>query len=134
MLRSCPLAVLLLILLGVCAPRSAHATCGDWLQHAAPTQHVAAVNADMMDDKSSADGASSSVPAEPCHGPLCRQSPSGPGPLPASPSMERHHHDVAWMNQESSVVHARDAEWSVMEASFVPVGYKMGIERPPQSL
>lgn len=139
MLRYCPLTVFLLVWMGHCAPRLAHATCGDWLQHSDPVQDAARANVFPVDDATaehatgSDNNANSPAPARPCNGPLCRQAPSGLGPVPASPISERQHHDVAWMNQERSVVHTFDAEWSITDASFVPVGHKMGIERPPQA-
>ncbi|TWT73983.1 hypothetical protein CA85_08660 [Allorhodopirellula solitaria] len=120
MLRIFPLAVFFVILLGVCAPRSVQASCGDWLQHA-----------DSMQDTEEA--ATAPAPAEPCHGPACGQSPTGKDPLPAIPGIERHHHDAALLCQERVMQASLDAQSRCGDRLLLPSGYRMAIERPPQS-
>lgn len=122
MLRFFPLAVFFAVLLGVCTPQSVQASCGDWLQHAASPADTDTMGADRTPP-----------PMAPCHGPQCRQSPRDPGPLPASPSVDRHHHDAAWLRQAGVAADLLDAEWFVADRLFLPDGYRMGIERPPQS-
>ncbi len=128
MSRLLPLIAFFVVFLGSFAPRFAHASCGDWLQHASPIQTFA-----PSTGEDSTDAGAPAAPTRPCSGPLCRQSPSGPDPQPASPTIERRHHDAAWIRLGTADNGSLDHEWFVADGLFLLPGHKMGIERPPRS-
>ena len=135
MLRLVLLAALLVLATGVFAPRSARATCGDWLAHPSGTTQSNPSGTDLSgEDDSGAAGSRSAVglPAEPCRGPGCRQAPAAPLPLPSLPMPEQTQHELACL-LDSSISRPVPAAWENDHARLQHLrGHKSDVYRPPR--
>ncbi|PHQ33859.1 hypothetical protein [Rhodopirellula bahusiensis] len=143
------LIVVAVLLAGVLTPRSAEASCGDWLQHSGGTSMVTSNQSSVRfsERQTGEPGAPSSheltegsqgvagqpVPAKPCDGPLCGQLPTLPIPAPMLPSAERPQHDAVWKEASLRVRVGQFVRRSQEEAADVQQGFLMGIDRPPQA-
>ncbi|TWT93238.1 hypothetical protein [Stieleria varia] len=131
MFRISIITALLLISVGVLTSRSAHASCGDWLEHAFPTMTMD--QADLPDSSlSTTTPQKTSYPETPCDGPLCRQSPDGTPQAPSSPGVEKIRQFAAVGCSGSMSEAFRDIDWYSEYSLRLLSGHGLMIERPPQ--
>ncbi|PAY18525.1 hypothetical protein CKO51_16105 [Rhodopirellula sp. SM50] len=130
MLRHLFLLTLVILTAGVLTSRRADASCGDWLAH----PDDGSMSQQAMSQQS---GESVDEPAapRPCDGPLCRQSPSGPGspPLPPAPQVQRDHHDAVCPSDHSPQPELFPVRFGRDDSLILPSGHAHPIERPPQA-
>ncbi|MCC9642835.1 hypothetical protein LOC71_11160 [Rhodopirellula sp. JC740] len=135
----------LFALAGVLAPRSAEASCGDWLQHpTSPSEpsisasaaggHVANADDDAASEAFSSQGHSQpNRPVPPCSGPLCSKLPSLPLPAPMPPLPVRSHQEAAWLELRPAEILRSFALRDTEAPLTLREGFQQGIDRPPQS-
>jgi hypothetical protein len=123
MLRNLLLIACFSISMGAVAPRSVDASCGDWLAHSGQSA--------VADQPTAA--AKDVPPARSCNGPLCKQSPVPPMPMPTPPTSERQHHEAACISGSGSAVCLNPVPFFDALAVELPSGHRLDVDRPPQS-
>jgi len=131
MLRFPSAIVLLLVFGGVSAPRTAMASCGDWLAHPQTVVDDGKVETARVGEAQ----VSTHSPAMPrtCNGPLCKQSPQGPIPSPTAPTTEPFHQQLACTLRQSRNDSLLQAGFIAEPDLYLPSGNPLSIDRPPQS-
>lgn len=128
-----------LITVAASAPQSGWASCGDWLAHASEGRTDS--NLGLTDWQSvlrpvrpSLEGEIPVPPAAPrqCSGPLCKQSPHGSLPAPASPVGERYHHETACVSDLSNPTGPLIWFRADIAMSVFPCRPASRIDRPPE--
>ncbi|TWT95676.1 hypothetical protein [Neorhodopirellula pilleata] len=121
----------------ILSPRSAWASCGDWLAHQEPLEVVAPAGpADgTFVDRLQVEfnGPEQPIAPQGCHGPLCKQSPMGAIPDPILPVSERQHYETAFLTAFDH--RTAPFNWDVVEDArlLLSSGIEYRIDRPPQA-
>ena len=130
MLRCGIFIALLVPFAGGLAPRTASASCGDWLAHSEqPVTHAS------YDAARQASPSPTTPPATPnrCTGPRCGRSPMSPIPAPTDPAVKRFHQESAFMFASSTEESCLNARFVVELDLVLPSGHPLSIYRPPKS-
>jgi len=140
-MRSLALILTCIAFCCVLAPQSARGSCGDWLSgHSETTvsldRHPVAQPAVAPDQTSPAwpGRIGDAAPQRPCRGPLCRQSPPSPFPLPGEPTSPRIDRDLAACVRVITPAGEPLRELLVADETLSETcGFPFRIDRPPQS-
>lgn len=70
--------------------------------------------------------------SKPCDGPLCKQSPAVPMPVPAPPATpERNHQEIACLSDLTSQPYRSVSRLQTDRCSETRDGFELEVDRPP---